>query len=217
MALTCRVLDADEALAWGLVTHVVPRERLVEEARGDGQRHRGVSAEKSTRLNKRLIWRSLQLSLPDCLELSAAFQAIVQNTADQKEAVAALLEKRPPRLRRRLSGSLKLRAGDQTEFSAGSRTAKSLERLDRGRRSDRRGEEAVQLAGKVAVRHAHALAGEPRRKGEAVVAQRIDSRRQEIAGCDAGERAANSGEARQSVRSSARRDSGRGTRPWSGR
>lgn len=46
------------------------------------------------------IWRlsrrqSLQLTLDDCLELSAAFQAIVQNTADQKEALAALLERRP--------------------------------------------------------------------------------------------------------------------------
>ena len=50
---------------------------------------------KSVRLNKRLIRQSM--SLTECLELSAAFQAIVQNTADQKEAVAALVEKRQAR------------------------------------------------------------------------------------------------------------------------
>jgi 2-(1,2-epoxy-1,2-dihydrophenyl)acetyl-CoA isomerase len=50
----------------------------------------------STRLNKRLIRQSLQLALSDCLELSATYQAIVQNTLDQKEAVTALVEKRTP-------------------------------------------------------------------------------------------------------------------------
>jgi 2-(1,2-epoxy-1,2-dihydrophenyl)acetyl-CoA isomerase len=47
--------------------------------------------------NKRLIRQSLNLTLGDCLELSAAYQAIAQSTADQKEAVAALVEKRAPR------------------------------------------------------------------------------------------------------------------------
>ena len=51
---------------------------------------------RSIRLNKRLIVKSQDMTLDGSLELSAAFQAIVQNTADQKEAVAALLEKRPP-------------------------------------------------------------------------------------------------------------------------
>ena len=95
MALTCRTLDAAEAKEWGLVTHVVPRESLVDKAM-DMARQIAALPPRSARLNKRLIRRSLSLSLNDCLELSAAFQAIVQNTADQKEAVTALLEKRPP-------------------------------------------------------------------------------------------------------------------------
>lgn len=96
MALTCRALDAEEALAWGLVTHVVAERDLLDTALGMA---RSIASfpPRSIRLNKRLIIKSQDMTLDGSLELSAAFQAIVQNTRDQKEAVAALLEKRPPR------------------------------------------------------------------------------------------------------------------------
>jgi len=95
MALTCCVLDAEQALEWGLVTHVVEAERLVDAAL---EMARGIAQlpPRSIRLNKRLIVQSIDMTLSGSLELSAAFQAIVQNTADQKEAVLALLEKRSP-------------------------------------------------------------------------------------------------------------------------
>lgn len=95
MALTCRALDADEALRWGLITHVVPAEDLLEMALEMAQ---SIAAfpPRSIRLNKRLIVKSQEMTLDGSLELSAAFQAIIQNTADQKEAVNALLEKRTP-------------------------------------------------------------------------------------------------------------------------
>jgi enoyl-CoA hydratase/carnithine racemase len=96
MALTCRTVEASEAKEWGLVTHVVERDKLLESAL---EMARTIAAfpPRSVRLNKRLIRQSMNLGLGDCLELSASFQAIVQSTADQKEAVAALLERRPPR------------------------------------------------------------------------------------------------------------------------
>ncbi len=96
LALTCRTLDAIQAKEWGLVTHVVEREKLLDTAL---EMARTIAAfpPRSVRLNKRLIRQSQDLTLADCLEVSAAYQAIVQTTADQKEAVAALLEKRPPR------------------------------------------------------------------------------------------------------------------------
>lgn len=96
MALTCRTIDAVEAKQWGLVNHVVDREKLLDTAL---EMARTIAAfpPRSVRLNKRLIRQSLNLTLADCLEISATFQAIVQSTADQKEAVAALLEKRLPR------------------------------------------------------------------------------------------------------------------------
>lgn len=94
MALTCRMIGADEAKEWGLVTHIIPQEKLVDSAMDMARTIAGFPP-LSIRLNKRLLKRSLDMTLEGCLELSAAFQAIVQHTADQKEAVAALLEKRP--------------------------------------------------------------------------------------------------------------------------
>jgi enoyl-CoA hydratase/carnithine racemase len=96
MALTCRAIEAPEAKDWGLVTHVVEPSALVETALSMA---RTIAAfpPRSIRLNKRLIRQSMNLTLDECLELSAAYQAIAQHTSDQKEAVAALLEKRPAR------------------------------------------------------------------------------------------------------------------------
>ena len=96
MALTCRAIEATEAKEWGLVTHVVERAALVETALGMA---RTIAAfpPRSVRLNKRLIRQSMNLTLDECLELSAAYQAIVQHTTDQREAVAAVVEKRAPR------------------------------------------------------------------------------------------------------------------------
>jgi len=96
MALTCRVIEAAEAQQWGLVTHVVEPNALLETAMSMA-RTIAAFAPRSVRLNKRLIRQSMNLTLDECLELSAAYQGIVQHTADQREAVAALVEKRPPR------------------------------------------------------------------------------------------------------------------------
>lgn len=94
MALTCRIVEADEALSWGLVTHIVSADELIGRAMEMAQSVAAFPA-RSIRLNKRLIIKSQDMTLEGSLELSAAFQAIVQNTRDQKEAVHALLEKRP--------------------------------------------------------------------------------------------------------------------------
>jgi 2-(1,2-epoxy-1,2-dihydrophenyl)acetyl-CoA isomerase len=95
MTLTCRQIDANEALQWGLVTRVVKANELMGAAFETAE---GIAAlpPRSVRLNKRLIMQSLEMTLGGSLELSAAFQAIVQNTTDQKEAIAALLDKRTP-------------------------------------------------------------------------------------------------------------------------
>lgn len=95
MALTCRMLDAAEALDWGLVTHIVPAENLMDKAL-EMARMIAAFPPRSIRLNKRLMIRSQDMTLDGCLELSAAYQAIVQHSEDQKEAVNALLEKRDP-------------------------------------------------------------------------------------------------------------------------
>lgn len=95
LALTCRVLNADEAVAWGVVSRVVPADTLLDEALATA-RQIAAFPPKSLRLNKRLMRKSAESDLDTALELAASYQAIVQSSADQREAVAALLEKRKP-------------------------------------------------------------------------------------------------------------------------
>jgi enoyl-CoA hydratase/carnithine racemase len=93
MALTGMMVDAELAERWGLVTHVVPAEQLLDKAVEIAQTVASFPP-RSIRLNKRLLKRSAEMGLKEALDLAASYQALVQNTADQPEAVAALLEKR---------------------------------------------------------------------------------------------------------------------------
>ena len=95
MALTCRMVSAQEALEWGLATHVVDPHEL--EARALAMAETIASFPPiGVRLNKRLMRRAQEMTFNECLELSASYQSMVQSTADQLEAVAAMLEKRAP-------------------------------------------------------------------------------------------------------------------------
>ncbi|MCX7568146.1 enoyl-CoA hydratase-related protein, partial [Sulfitobacter sp. F26169L] len=89
------VLDADQAKDWGLVTHVAEPDDLLDKA-WEIARQITAFAPKSIRLNKRLVRQSGDVPLETALDLAASFQAIVQNTQDQREAVLALLESRAP-------------------------------------------------------------------------------------------------------------------------
>ena len=93
LALTCRALDADEAREWGLVTHVTKPASLVSKAM-ELAGNITEFAPMSVRLNKRLLRQSPTIPLDAALDMAASFQAIIQHTEDQKEAVTALLEKR---------------------------------------------------------------------------------------------------------------------------
>ncbi len=95
MALTCRMVEAQEAKEWGLISRIVDADQLIESAFETARQITSFPS-VSVRLNKRLIRQSQNLTLDACLELSSAYQAIVQNTKDQKEAVAAVVGKRPP-------------------------------------------------------------------------------------------------------------------------
>ncbi|MDF0542931.1 enoyl-CoA hydratase-related protein [Sphingobium sp. H39-3-25] len=96
MALTCRILDAEQAKEWGLVTHIVEPDQLEATALAMAETIASFPP-VSVRLNKRLMYKSINMGIDECLELSAAYQALVQNTLDQKEAVAAAVEKREPK------------------------------------------------------------------------------------------------------------------------
>ncbi|WP_156681277.1 crotonase/enoyl-CoA hydratase family protein [Sphingomonas profundi] len=96
MAFTGDLLNAAEALACGLVSRVVPDERLMDEARGLAQRI-AANPPHAVRMTKRLLREGRTASLAGILETSAAAQALCHGTDDHREAVAAFLEKRQPR------------------------------------------------------------------------------------------------------------------------
>lgn len=93
MTLTGDVIDADKAERWGLVSKVVDNDKLMDEAMALARRIAAFPPH-SIRLNKRLLRESQSVSLPIALEMASSMQALAQSTSDQKEAVAALLEKR---------------------------------------------------------------------------------------------------------------------------
>lgn len=99
MAFTGDTLDAQQALAWNLVSQVVPHDQLMDAARELAARIT-ANASHGLRLTKRLMREAMHSRLDTVLEMSAAFQAISHKTADHSEAVNAFLEKRVPKFDR---------------------------------------------------------------------------------------------------------------------
>lgn len=95
MAFTGEPVDAATALEWGLVSKVVPAERLMEEARALAGRI-AANPPGALRMTKRLIREGQRVGLPTLLEMASSMQAIAHHTADHAEALDALAEKRPP-------------------------------------------------------------------------------------------------------------------------
>lgn len=96
LAFTGDLIDAHQALAWNLVSRVVPPTELMAAARELAGRI-AANPWHGVRLTKRLMREALRSPLETVLELSAVFQSVSHKTADHAEAVAAFLEKRPPR------------------------------------------------------------------------------------------------------------------------
>ena len=95
MTFTADPIDADTALAWGLVTRVVEPEELLPEAHRLAARI-ARNPPRQLRMAKRLLRQGLDTTLDQTLEASASLQAICHGTEDHAEAVAALLERREP-------------------------------------------------------------------------------------------------------------------------
>ncbi|MEZ5675765.1 MAG: enoyl-CoA hydratase-related protein [Thalassovita sp.] len=89
------MLDAQAALACGLVSRVVPDDQLMGEARKLADRI-AANPGPTLRLTKRLLREGQVTRLDSLLELSAAYQALAHATPEHTEAVNAFLEKRKP-------------------------------------------------------------------------------------------------------------------------
>ena len=93
--LTGDSFGAASAKDYGLVSDVVPDQQLMERAIALSERI-VCNPPRALRLTKRLLREAQHARLSDILELSAAYQAILHETADNKEAIHAFLEKRTP-------------------------------------------------------------------------------------------------------------------------
>lgn len=102
MAFTGDAIDAQRALACGLVSAVVADDALLTAARSLAQRIAANPA-PTLRITKRLMREGEHLRLDSLLELSAAYQALAHKTAEHHEAVRAFMEKRQPRFEEAVS------------------------------------------------------------------------------------------------------------------
>jgi enoyl-CoA hydratase/carnithine racemase len=96
LAFTCRVIDAAEALRLGLVSEVVPPDRLMPralEVAGEIARQPG----RILRLAKRLFSLSQGKSLEETLEISASFQALCHHSPEHMQALEAFFAKQKER------------------------------------------------------------------------------------------------------------------------
>ena len=96
MVLTGDLIDAQQALAWELVSRAVPEDQVMSAAREFAARITQNSSH-GVRLTKRLLREAMRSSFDTVLELSAVFQAVCHKQPDHTEAVNAFLEKRSPK------------------------------------------------------------------------------------------------------------------------
>src|ERR1041385_865554 len=87
-------IDAQTALSWGLVSRVVPADKLRSEARALAEK---ISRQPPDvlRMTKRMMREGQSVSFETIMEMSAAMQSLAHLTDDHQEAVAAFFEKRP--------------------------------------------------------------------------------------------------------------------------
>jgi enoyl-CoA hydratase/carnithine racemase len=93
MLFTGDVIDAQTAVAWGLVSRAVPADALMDEAIALAER---IAAQPphALRLTKTLLRQGQSASYDAIMEMSAAAQAISHLTEDHMEGVDAILERR---------------------------------------------------------------------------------------------------------------------------
>jgi enoyl-CoA hydratase len=100
MVLTGRMMDAAEAERSGLVSRVVPAEKLVEEALAVAGRIASMSR-PSVMIAKEAVNRAYETTLAEGVRFERRVFHSLFATEDQKEGMAAFVEKRKPNFRHR--------------------------------------------------------------------------------------------------------------------
>jgi enoyl-CoA hydratase/carnithine racemase len=98
LLFTADTIDAPTALQWGLVSKLVPSEKLMDEARALAMRICRQPPDV-LRMTKKLMREAQSANFETIMEMSAAMQALAHTTADHREALDAFFEKRPPQFK----------------------------------------------------------------------------------------------------------------------
>lgn len=95
MVLTGRMISGEEAMRWGLVNKVVPVEYYLEEAKNLA-REIASKPPLAVRLAKEAVLKSFDTTIEGGLEFERKNFYLLFASQDQKEGMAAFVEKRPP-------------------------------------------------------------------------------------------------------------------------
>ena len=95
MALTGEMVDAEKALEMGLVTRVVPRDELLDQAK-EVLRKVTRNGPLAIRFVLESIYRGLDATLQEATDVEASLFGLLASTEDVKEGMTAFLEKRKP-------------------------------------------------------------------------------------------------------------------------
>jgi enoyl-CoA hydratase len=94
MVLTGRMMDAEEAERAGLVSRVVPAADLIEEAVKTATTIAGM-AQLAVKANKEMVNAAFEMPLAQGVQFESRLFNGLFGTQDQKEGMAAFVEKRP--------------------------------------------------------------------------------------------------------------------------
>lgn len=95
LTLTGEMMDADRAFAVGLVSGVVPREELLDQAKAL-LRKITKNGPVAVRMALESIYRGMDAPLSEALSTEASIFGLLASTEDMKEGMTAFLEKRKP-------------------------------------------------------------------------------------------------------------------------
>ena len=95
MIFSARIVDANEALEYGLVLEVVPGDQLLSRATELAQTF-AANAPLAVRLAKRGIYKGQDLPFESSFDHVNFSQVYLQQTADHKEGIRAFVERRTP-------------------------------------------------------------------------------------------------------------------------